>query len=735
MEQQTVEGVVSALVFQNEENGYTILRLELENEEITAVGAMPGVTAGEYLILHGGWTRHPSYGPQFKALAVERRLPQNMKEMYHYLACGGVKGVGKATARRLLEEFGENTLDALEDPEKLVQIKGITPKRAQQISASFRQQMGMRRLMDFLTRHQLPMELAVPLVRYYGDAALDLVRSNPYILAGEEFGVDFALADQTALSLGLDPGDAQRLEAGLLFELHHNCYHNGHSFVPWNKLIDATARLLDQSTDALEICLDGLRSRGEVVREDIAGVEAVYVPQLHQAECFIAWRMWEMSAVELRPPAALDQLIDRIQQEHHITYAQEQREAVRLAARRQVMLLTGGPGTGKTTSLRGVLALLEALGLETALAAPTGRAAKRLGELCGAEASTIHRLLEPDFDPQSGRLAFMKNQYDPLKADAVIVDETSMVDVPLMAALLDALPPECRLILVGDPDQLPSVGPGNLFSDLIRSGAVPVVRLTAIFRQAAQSAIIRNAHLVNRGELPPLRQNDGDFFFLVRHDARSAAETIVDLCRRRLPERMGIPASQIQVLSPTRRRGTGTAALNQVLQEALNPSQPDKGERRFGDWVYRKGDRVMQVRNNYDIPWRERDGTAAGMGMFNGDIGVILDIDQEYITVDFEGKLVEYTPDVLGQLEPAFAITVHKAQGSEYRAVILAALDGAPMLMTRGVLYTAITRARDLLIIVGEDQTVAGMVANNRQSRRYSGLRARLAEPAPNWEN
>ena len=359
----------------------------------------------------------------------------------------------------------------------------------------------------------------------------------------------------------------------------------------------------------------------------------------------------------------------------------------------------------------------------------------RLGELCGAEASTIHRLLEPDFDPQSGRLAFMKNQYDPLKADAVIVDETSMVDVPLMAALLDALPPECRLILVGDPDQLPSVGPGNLFSDLIRSGAVPVVRLTAIFRQAAQSAIIRNAHLVNRGELPPLRQNDGDFFFLVRHDARSAAETIVDLCRRRLPERMGIPASQIQVLSPTRRRGTGTAALNQVLQEALNPSQPDKGERRFGDWVYRKGDRVMQVRNNYDIPWRERDGTAAGMGMFNGDIGVILDIDQEYITVDFEGKLVEYTPDVLGQLEPAFAITVHKAQGSEYRAVILAALDGAPMLMTRGVLYTAITRARDLLIIVGEDQTVAGMVANNRQSRRYSGLRARLAEPAPNWEN
>ena len=735
MEQQTVEGVVSALVFQNEENGYTILRLELEQEEITAVGTMPGVTAGEYLVLHGGWTRHPAYGPQFKAAAVERRLPQSMKEIYHYLACGAVRGVGKATARRLIEEFGEEALDALEDPEKLTQIKGITPKRAQQISASFRQQMGLRRLMDFLTRHQLPAELAISLFRYYGDTALDLIRSNPYLLTGEEFGVDFALADQTALSLGLEPGDSQRLEAGLLFELNHNCYRNGHSFVPWGKLVDATVRLLDQSAEELERCLDGLRLRGEVVLEEIAGEEAVYLPLLYQAECCIAWRLGEMSAVQLHPPEHLEGLIDRIQRDQRITYAQEQREAVRLAAERQVMLLTGGPGTGKTTSLRGVLALFDALGLETALAAPTGRAAKRLSELCGAEASTIHRLLEPEFDSQSGRLSFRKNQNDPLHTDAIIVDETSMVDVPLMAALLDALPAQCRLILVGDPDQLPSVGPGSLFSDLIRSGTVPVVRLAEIFRQAAQSAIIRSAHMVNRGELPPLRRNDGDCFFLIRHDAQAAADTIVDLCRRRLPERMGIPASQIQVLSPTRRRGTGTGALNQTLQAALNPPAENKGERRFGDWVYREGDRVMQVRNNYDILWREKNGGSAGMGMFNGDIGVIQTVEQESILVDFEGKLVEYAPDMLGELEPAFAITVHKAQGSEYRAVILAALDGAPMLMTRGVLYTAITRARDLLIIVGEEQTVAGMVANNRQSRRYSGLRARLAEPAQSWEN
>ena len=433
-----------------------------------------------------------------------------------------------------------------------------------------------------------------------------------------------------------------------------------------------------------------------------------------------------MSRAELLLPDNLDKLLKKIQHRQGITYAQQQRQAVEQAAGRQVMLLTGGPGTGKTTCLRGVLALFEAMGLETALAAPTGRAAKRLGELCSTEASTIHRLLETGFDPHTGQLVFTRNEYDPLEVDAVIVDEVSMVDVPLMAALLSALRDDCRLVLVGDPDQLPSVGPGNLFSDLIRSQVVPTVRLTEIFRQAAQSAIVRNAHQVNQGVLPDLRENRGDFFFLRRRDAQSAAETIVDLCRRRLPENMGIPADQIQVLSPTRRRGTGTGVLNQALQAALNPPDENKGERRFGDWIFRAGDRVMQVKNNYDILWREDGGTDSGMGMFNGDIGVIREVDRECITVDFDGKIVEYSPDMLGELEPAFAVTVHKAQGSEYRAVILAALDGAPMLMTRGVLYTAITRAKELFIIVGDDQAVERMVANNRQTRRYSGLRSRL---------
>ena len=726
--QNKLEGIVSTIIYQNEENGYTILRLDVKEEEITVVGTMPDATPGEYLTIHGRWIRHPTYGPQFKAEVVERRLPEGVKEIYHYLSSGAIKGVGKATARQLIEEFGDEALSIIEEhPEKLEKIRGISPKRARQISENFRQQMGMRRLMEFLGEHHMPLELALPLRRAYGDVALEVMKATPYILANREFGLEFSQVDALALELGVEAEDLQRLEAGLLFELEHNL-NNGHTFLPWNKLIEATGILLDCSGEVLEQALEHLQRRGEIERETVAGQDAVYLPQLYDAEIFVAHQIGEMSRQELLPPDGLERLLKKIQRQHGISYAPQQKQAVEMAARCQVMLLTGGPGTGKTTCLKGVLALFEEMGLETALAAPTGRAAKRLGELCDTEASTIHRLLETGFDPGSGNLVFSHDADNPLEVDAVIVDETSMVDIVLMAALLAALPGDCRLVLVGDPDQLPSVGPGNLFSDLIRSQIVPTVRLTEIFRQAAQSAIVRNAHMVNHGEIPPLRQNDNDFFFMVRRDAQSTLDTVVDLCRRRLPERMGIPTDQIQVLSPTRRRGTGTKSLNQALQQALNPPLEHKGERRFGDWIFRAGDKVMQVKNNYDILWREEGGLRSGMGMFNGDIGVIRSVEREVITVDFDGKIVEYSPDMLGELEPAFAVTVHKAQGSEYRAVILAALDGAPMLMTRGVLYTAITRARDLFIVVGDDGTVVQMIYNDRQTRRYSGLRARLRE-------
>ena len=728
-ERNVVEGTVSSIIFQNEDNGYTILRLEAGEGEITVVGCMPGVSPGEALSVRGGWVRHASYGEQFRADAVERRMPQGVREVFRYLASGVVKGVGQSTARRMVEQFGEEALRILEDePEKLTAIKGISPKRARAMSDSYRQQMGMRRLLEFLTAHGLSVELGTALYRQWGASALEVIKSNPYLLTGGEWGVDFAAADALGDALGIGPEDPLRLEAAILCELAHNL-NNGHVFLPRHKLLQASAQLSQAEAGPLEGALESLLQRGEAVQEEAAGETAVYLAGLYEAECYIARRLTRMSRRRSPPPEDLPGLLRRIQRQEGIRYAPQQLRAVELAASCQVMLLTGGPGTGKTTTLRGVLALFETMGLNTALAAPTGRAAKRLGELCSAEAATIHRLLEAGFDPYSGRLVFSRDENDPLPADAVIVDETSMVDVPLMAALLSALREDCRLVLVGDPDQLPSVGPGSVFADLIRSGAVPAVRLTEIFRQAAESAIVRNAHQVNGGELPNLRANANDFFFLSRRDGAAAVDTIVDLCRRRLPERMGIPAGEIQVLSPTRRRGTGTAALNRALQEALNPPGEDKGERRFGEFTFRQGDRVMQVKNNYDILWREPGGGKSGMGVFNGDIGRITAVAPrgETVTVDFDGRVAEYTSDMLGELELAYAVTVHKAQGSEYRAVILAAVDGAPMLLTRGVLYTAITRARSLFIAVGDEAVLARMVANNRQTRRYSGLRARLA--------
>ena len=731
-ERSLIEGTVESVIYQNQENGYTVLRLDGgEGQTLTVVGCMPGVAPGEGIAVEGTWTRHASYGEQFKAEAVERRTPAGTKAIFDYLSSGAVKGIGAATARRMVEEFGEETLTVLEEhPERLTQIRGITRKKALAMGENFRLQMGMRRLLEFLGEHEVPLQLAMPLYRKYGDRALEIIRGNPYLLVDGELGVEFSTADKLALSMGMEGDDPQRIEAGLLFELAHNL-DNGHTFLPRRKLLPATAQLieLEGETEALEDALEALLERGEVIQETVANEEAVYLHDLCEAEQYVAFRLAEMARGEQVPPHGLDGLIDRIQAEQGIVYAPQQRQAVELAAASQVMLLTGGPGTGKTTSLRGVLALFEQLGLETALAAPTGRAAKRLGEACGTEAATIHRLLETQFDQHTGQLIFAHDEDEPLSADAVIVDETSMVDVPLMRALLAALRNDCRLILVGDPDQLPSVGPGNLLSDLIRSGKVPTVRLTEIFRQAAESAIVMNAHRVDRGELPDLANHQKDFFFLRRRDPVRTAETIVELVQTRLPQNMGIPADQIQVLSPTRKHQSGTLALNQRLQEALNPAQPGKGERRFGPYLFRLGDRVMQVKNNYDVMWKDREGRSAGMGVFNGDIGRITDMDPrgEVITVDFDGRLVEYGPEMLGELEPAYAMTVHKAQGSEYRAVILAVSDGSPMLLSRGVLYTAITRARELFILVGDDEKVAQMVRNDRQQRRYSGLRARLA--------
>ncbi|MEG1918347.1 MAG: ATP-dependent RecD-like DNA helicase, partial [Oscillospiraceae bacterium] len=711
---QTREGTVHSLIFQNADNGYTVLRLVSDEGELTTVvGCMPAVAPGEHLIVTGTESTHHQYGEQFVAQDVERRLPDEEDGILSYLSSGILKGVGPATAVRLVEQFGAQTLEVLEDsPERLAAVKGLTRKKAAAIAESFRTHMALRRMMDFLTRYELPIGLAMQLEKRYGDTALSVVRENPYLLAGDFFGVDFAITDEIAMSLGIAADSGCRIEAAVLFELNHN-ENNGHVFLPRDKLVPATAQLLTAPTDAVDGALDALIDRGAVVCQQVARIEACYLRRLYEAETYAT------AKVNLLLEAAADQggdvsgLLAQIQAEQGIEYAPAQRRAVELAASRGVLLLTGGPGTGKTTSVRGIVALFRRMGLDLVLAAPTGRAAKRMGELCAMEATTIHRLLGMNWNDDTGEVTFTKGEKEPVEADAVIVDEMSMVDLPLFAALLRALRPGCRLVLVGDPDQLPSVGAGNVFADLIRSGRVETVALTEIFRQAEQSAIVRNAHAVNCGEAPNLKNDQKDFFFMCRRDPQRIASTVVELVQTRLPENMGVPAKDIQVLTPTHKGAAGTLALNRALQAALNPKAKGKQEKPWGERVFREGDRIMQTRNDYDVIWEKPDGTA-GAGLFNGDVGQVEKIDPsgEWLTVNFDDRIATYTADMLNELDLAYAMTVHKSQGSEYRAVVLAACNSAPSLMVRGVLYTAITRARELLILVGDDGAVARMAAN-----------------------
>ena len=730
-ERVTVEGSVDAVIFQNEENGYTVLllRVDGEDEPITVVGCIPCAAAGEGMTVTGVWVNHPVHGPQLSAESVERRLPQEEEDIVSYLSSGILKGVGPATAQRLVERFGADTLRVLEEePERLRTIKGITAKKAMELSEAFRSLTGLRQVMEFLARYDLPVYLAMAVQRTYGDNALQMLRDDPYILSRAQFGVDFAVADAIAISMGFGGDDPCRLRAAIEYELAHNA-GNGHVFLPREKLLAATAQLVDVDTDMVETALDKLIDSFAVVEKPIANVRGCYLPRLYQAETFVAQRLLSMLRAPVEQLRQVDKTIDAIEKEQGVSYAPLQRQAVRMAAEGGVLLLTGGPGTGKTTSLRGIVALYRRMGLDVALLAPTGRAAKRLGEVTDCDAQTIHRALGMSYNDLTGQAAFKKNGSDPLEAHAVIVDEMSMVDLELMQALLEALRPGCRLVLVGDPDQLPSVGAGNVLGDLLRSTVVPTVSLTQVFRQAEQSAIIRNAHAVNMGQPPQLDSNQGDFFFLCRRSPDRLVQTVVELCRDRLPRNMNIPAEQIQVLSPTRKGACGTVSLNRALQAALNPPSPQKRQKQWGDVTFRVGDRVMQTKNNYDVLWEKDDGTA-GSGIFNGDVGVIQDIDSsgELIVLRFDDRTATYTADLLSQLDMAYAITVHKSQGSEYPAVILVSAPAAPSLMVRGVLYTAITRARRMLIMVGDDAVPARMAENDRQQRRYSGLRRRLKE-------
>ncbi|MDD3164655.1 MAG: ATP-dependent RecD-like DNA helicase [Oscillospiraceae bacterium] len=733
MEEQTIlRGTVAAVVYQNPENGYTVMRLSAEDgESVTVTGTVPQVNAGERLVITGMWSKHPSYGVQFKAEVLERMMPETETEILGYLSAGTVKGIGAKTAQKIVSLFHGDTLDVLErEPERLSAIPGISLQKAKQIGESFRSQLGMRRLVEYLTAHALPAELAVRLYRAYGDHAMDAIEENPYFLTEPLLGAGFAQVDAFALDAGILPGDPRRVEAGVLFELRHNL-GNGHTFLPADKVAAATAMLLSLEPELIESAMDRLNEMGCMVTEPLLGLRACYLPELYEAETYVRDRVAAMVAEPVKTPVNLARLLGEVEQTAGMRYCAEQKDAIATAAGSRLMILTGGPGTGKSTTVNGMLALFDRMQLTTLLSAPTGRAAKRLQEISGRDASTIHRLLEAQFSPETGMMEFTHDESEPLKLDALVVDECSMVDIELMASLLRALPPRCRLILVGDPDQLPSVGPGNVLSDLIRSGVAPTVRLTEIFRQAQKSLIVMNAHAVNQGKMPELGVKDRDFFFMRRRDAQTIVPLVCELCAERLPKNMKIPTEDIQVLTPSRRYETGTKELNKALQAVLNPPSPEKREKNRGDFLLREGDRVMQIRNNYDILWKKADGTGTGAGVFNGDIGTVREINPaaETLTIAFEDRIAIYAFELLPELELAYAMTVHKAQGSEYRAVVLVCSGGAPMLRTRSVLYTAITRARELLVLVGDEHTISVMTANDRRQKRYSGLKVRLQNP------
>lgn len=735
-EYNVVRGTVEQIVFYNEENSYAVLRLtDQDGAEMTATGSFPNIGVGEQVILTGRWVTHPTYGEQFATEAFDRRLPASASGIAEYLGSGIFRGVGPRLASRIVEKFGDKTFEILENqPERLTALRGISQRKAQELSKQFIEQNEMRLLMTFLQENGLPVSLTSLLYKRLQNRAIAALKENPYLLCDSYYDVDFKVVDALAMRLGLSLSSDERTDAAVLYTLSYNL-NNGHTFIPLEKLVNAVCTLLSDDTVSFEedFVLRGverLAQSKQLIRERIANRDVIYLESIYRAETYLAVTLSSMAERNFEENFTIEELMELLTQDDSaVPFSEKQQQAIVMAARHGLVILTGGPGTGKTTTVHGILQVFDALGLHTLLAAPTGRAAKRLNELTDREAKTIHRLLESNYQI-NGHTMFNKNHMNQLDCDAVILDEVSMIDITLMEALVEALPSQARLVLVGDADQLPPVGPGNVLHDIIDSHRIPTIQLTEIFRQARQSNIVLNAHAVNAGQMPTASRRDGDFFFLKRIDAASVIETVAELCAKRLPEHYGFTSGQIQVLSPAKRQGSGTISLNRRLQEALNPSAQHKREKRFGDTIFREGDRVMQVRNNYDIIW-ERGAEEIGTGIFNGDTGEILQIipQQECMRVQFDDRIATYTFDMLNELELAYAVTVHKSQGSEFDAVVLALSEGLPrMLLTRSILYTAITRAKKLLVVVGSPNVLANMVENNHQTGRYSALKLRLKQ-------
>lgn len=736
LEDILLSGTVEEIIFQNKDNGYTVFSIQSEEEEVVCVGTMSQLHSGESVKLTGSWVVHPMYGRQFQVHLFEKSIPTTEEGIERYLASGVIRGIGPKTARKIVKKFGEATFYVIEEkPDRLAEIKGITYEKALNISNVFREQHALRQTMIFLQELGITPVFAMKVYKKYKNRAVEVVKSNPYRLADEIFGIGFKMADKLAAAAGISPDSPHRIRSAIRFLLNQAA-GNGHVYLPKEQLVQNASDLLQLHPLQIENNIRELQVENQIWQERMDDKECVYLNSFYYAELAVAKKLLELAEdYEPENERDMEKTIERIEQKNEIVLAEKQKKAVEKALSHGLLIITGGPGTGKTTTINTILQILQEEDLEIVLAAPTGRAAKRMTEATGMEAQTIHRLLGINFvNEDSRRQTYDRNEENPIEADVLIIDESSMVDILLMHALLRAVASGTRVIFVGDVDQLPSVGAGNVLKDMIRSERLEVIRLDQIFRQAQESAIIMNAHRINQGEELMLNDKEKDFFFMKRAYSEDVVQAIVELVSKRLPGFMKCDQKQdIQVLTPMRKSPFGVQNLNLVLQKALNSPSNEKKEKEYRNTTFRVGDKVMQIKNNYNMAWKIYNANGKvedeGVGVFNGDQGTVTDIDDdaETMEVTFEDhKTVDYDFTQLDELELAYAITIHKSQGSEYPVVVIPIHSGPPMLMTRNLLYTAVTRAKKLVVLVGLSRTVSNMIANNREVNRYSSLAYRI---------